>query len=568
MENKWVEHASVNQEGLEFLRRTLNVDPVLCSLLLQRQICDFEQARLFFRPDLSQLHDPFLMQDMKPAISRIERAINDGEKILVYGDYDVDGTTAVALVFSYLKELYSHIDYYVPDREKEGYGISRAGINWAKENGFSLIIALDCGIKSVDMVKYADEIGIDFIIGDHHTPGNQLPPAIAVLDPKRDDCVYPYKELSGCGIGFKIIQAHAKVTSLGVGDVFRYLDLVAVSIASDIVPMTGENRILAYYGLKKLNANPCPGLKALKGLSTHKPEFEIEDIIFQIGPRINAAGRIRHASDAVQLLIAETDDAAIARCSCIETHNLKRREVDARITEEALEIISSDSKLSNKRTTVLYHDRWHKGVIGIVASRLIDAYYRPTVILTKSNGYVTGSARSVTGFDLYKALDSCNDLLIQFGGHKYAAGLTLEEKNVPAFKKKFETVVANSILPEQLTKKIEIDHVISFDTLNGKFLRVLKQFAPFGPQNTSPVFLTRGVQARPDISIVGKDHLRMRVWQNNSDEFNCIGFGLGKFYNRVQDGTKFDMCYQVTEHIWKDNRFWQLNIKDIKVSQA
>lgn len=566
MENKWVEHAAISQEELDTLCQSLNIDPILCSLLVQRGIRSFEDARLFFRPHLDHLHDPFLMKDMDKAVCRIDEAVSGQEKILIYGDYDVDGTTAVAVVVSYLQEIYPLVEFYVPDRETEGYGISKQGIDWAVENGFSLIIALDCGIKAIAEVDYARERGVDFIIGDHHNPAENLPSAIAVLDPKRNDCPYPYKELSGCGIGFKIIQAHAQRHGMAAEKVMRYLDLVAVSIASDIVPITGENRVLACYGLNQLNNDPCPGLFALKAMATHRAEFGIDDIVFQIGPRINAAGRIRHADDAVRLLLAKNKQEALALSGLIEDHNATRREVDAKITNEAIALIRSDSQVEHQVTTVVYNESWHKGVIGIVASRLIEKYYKPTVVLTRSNGRVTGSARSIQDFDLYAALERCEDLLIQFGGHKYAAGLTLEESNVSAFQTRFEEVAAKSIRPEQLIRKITIDQTISLEDITPKFLRILKQFAPFGPKNPSPIFCSKGVSAGPFLTVVGKNHLRMTVSQRRSAEFKCIGFGLGGFVDQIREGKRFDICYQIGEQYWKEQRYWQLYIKDIKFS--
>lgn len=565
MENKWVEYVPESHAKVDALHQLLKIDPILCSLLLQRKVNTFEQARVFFRPDLAQLHDPFKMQDMQAAVERIQTAIERGEKILIYGDYDVDGTTAVALVYSYFKHFHASMGYYVPDREKEGYGISKIGIDWAHSQGYTLIIALDCGIKSVEEVQYAQNKNIDFIIGDHHTPDAVLPDAVAVLDPKRADCNYPFKELSGCGIGFKLIQADALVRGLSMTRIVPYLDLVAVSIASDIVPIVGENRVLAHFGLAKLNQDPCPGLSALKDMATRVVEFSIEDVIFQIGPRINAAGRIRHASDAVKLLIATSAEEAKEGCALIEQYNLKRKEVDGEITREAIQLIEADPALKARQSTVLYNKDWHKGVIGIVASRLIEAYYRPTVILTSSNGHVTGSARSVKGFDLYEALSECSDLLIQYGGHKYAAGLTMQEQHVPAFQEMFETVVARRIEPELLQRVIYIDYRITLEMLTPKFLRVLKQFAPFGPQNPAPVFHSTVLRHSASVSIVGKDHLRMQVKLSNGGTFNGIGFGLGKFYQMINDGAAFDMCYQLCERIWREERYWQLNIKDIKI---
>lgn len=564
MENRWIEHPDTDQDKIDRLCHDLNIDPILSSLLIRRGIETFDDAKRFFRPSLADLHNPFLMRDMDRAIARIEKAIQSQERILIYGDYDVDGTTAVAVVYGFFKTFYSSVSFYVPDRYVEGYGISMQGIHWAKEQDYSLIIALDCGIKAVEAVAYARSLGIDFIIGDHHTPGAILPDAIAVLDPKRSDCSYPYKELSGCGIGFKIIQAFSQKRGLPMEGIIPYLDRVAVSIAADIVPITGENRVLAFYGLETLNKKPCAGLQTLKKLSTQRSEYGIEDIVFQIGPRINAAGRIHHAHDAVRLLIASTEQEAETFGLRVDSQNIERKEHDARITEEALGMIEKDTRLIGRKSTVVFQHHWHKGVIGIVASRLIERYYRPTVVLTRSNGHVTGSARSISGFDLYEALNECSDLLVQFGGHKYAAGLTLQEENLIAFQDRFEEVVAKRITPESLQQEILIDSEIALTHLKGKFLRIIKQFAPFGPQNTAPIFLSRSVAAVGVASVVGKNHLKMNVRQSNSPIFTCIGFRLGEYVSHINRGLPFDMCYQVEENVWRDQRRIQLNIKDIR----
>ncbi|HEX8376427.1 MAG TPA: single-stranded-DNA-specific exonuclease RecJ, partial [Pedobacter sp.] len=452
MQKRWAEQEVTNQKAIEELMQSLQVEEVLASLLVRRGITTFEDARCFFRPDLCHLHDPFLMTDMEKAILRIEQAILNEEKILIYGDYDVDGTTSVALVYSFLRKYHKHLDYYIPDRYKEGYGISFQGVDYAKEKGFSLIIALDCGIKSVDKVDYANSLNIDFIICDHHTPGSILPEAVAVLDPKRNDCDYPYKELSGCGIGFKLIQAYAQKNDIPFEEICCYLDLVAVSIASDIVPLTGENRVLAWYGLKKLNDSPCSGLSALIELSGKK-QYTITDVVFMIGPRINAAGRIDDAKHSVSLLIADDEVTARTQSLAINIKNTERKEFDSSITEQALAMLDNDPTQVERKTTVVYQEDWHKGVIGIVASRLTEKYYRPTIVLTKSNGHAAGSARSVIGFDLYEALCSCSDLLEQFGGHKYAAGLTMKPENIPAFQQRFEEVVSRTIPPELLIQE-------------------------------------------------------------------------------------------------------------------
>ncbi|MCL4639123.1 MAG: single-stranded-DNA-specific exonuclease RecJ [Olivibacter sp.] len=565
MQKRWVERNTVDTDVVTSLSKALNIHKVLARLLVQRGVFDFEQARKFFRPSLDDLHSPFLMKDMDLAIRRIEQAIGMKENILVYGDYDVDGTTAVSVLYSFLKRFYNHIGYYIPDRYKEGYGISFQGVDYAAENNYSLIIALDCGIKSVDKIEYAAQKGIDFIIGDHHTPGDELPKATAVLDPKRKDCNYPYKELSGCGIAFKIIHAFAKTNQLEEAEVFQYLDLVAVSIASDIVPITGENRVLAYYGLKKLNNNPSFGLRALVDLSTKAGEMNLTDVIFQIGPRINAAGRIDHAKDAVKLLISKSLEEAKNCCGLIDVQNMQRKDFDARITAEALEIIQKSETLIKRKTTVVYQEDWHKGVIGIVASRLTEKYYRPTIVLTKSNGHVAGSARSVAGFDLYEALSECSDLLEQFGGHKYAAGLTMKAENVPALQSKFEAVVAQSIAPELLEPEISIDAKIHLADITPKFFRVLKQFAPFGPENNAPVFIAKNVYSVGEAQLVGANHLKMYITQEGAPAFDCIGFGLGEYITHINKGIPFTACFSIEENVWRDKKNIQLNLKGIRL---
>lgn len=567
MEKRWVEQEVENLADIEELQRFLNVDPVLASLLVRRGITTFEDARRFFRPELEHLHDPFLMKDMDQAISRIDRAIVSGEKILVYGDYDVDGTTSVALVYSFLKKYHSEIDFYIPDRYKEGYGVSTQGIDYAADNGFTLIIALDCGIKSVDKIDYANTKKIDFIICDHHLPGEVLPAAIAVLDPKRSDCQYPYKELSGCGIGFKLVQAYARRHGISFEDISCYLDLVAVSIASDIVPITGENRVLACYGLQKINTEPCKGLTALMNLSGRKENLSITDVVFTIGPRINAAGRIDDAKHAVSLLIADTDAIAFEKGQVINLKNTERKEHDSNITEQALALIDADPELIGRKTTVVYNKDWHKGVIGIVASRLTEKYYRPTIVMTLSNGYAAGSARSVLGFDLYEALLECNDLLEQFGGHKYAAGLTIKPENIPAFQQRFEEVVARTIPDELLIQSLNIDAELKLEQISPKFYRILKQFEPFGPQNMAPIFLSRNVYTYGTACAVGEKHLKMNIHQDNKTYCSCIGFGLSEYLPKINNGMPFDICYTIEENTWMNKKSLQLNIKGIRFSQ-
>lgn len=564
MEKRWAEHLITNFEAVEKLAQELNINNILAQMLYKRGIQTFEEAKAFFRPELRHLHDPFLMNGMTKAVKRIEQAIKAKENILIYGDYDVDGTTSVALVYSFFKDIYPHISYYIPDRYLEGYGISTQGIDFAADNDISLIIALDCGIKAVDKVEYAKSKGIDFIICDHHLPGEIIPDAVAVLDPKRTDCNYPYKELSGCGLGFKLAQAYAEKNEIPFQKVCDYLDLVVVSIASDIVPITGENRILAYYGLLKLNTNPCNGLKALIELSGKSDKFTISDIVFSIGPRINAAGRIDDAKHAVKLLIASSSQLAEDAGFIINLKNAERKEFDSSITEQALNMIDSSPEMISRKSTVVYDQNWHKGVIGIVASRLTEKYYRPTVVLTNSNGHVAGSARSVLGYDLYEALCECSDLLEQFGGHKYAAGLTMKPENVSRFIERFEKVVSSSITEEMLIQQISVEKSIDLKEITPKFFRILNQFAPFGPQNMVPVFMTRGVYSYGYGSVVGNNHLKMSVRQKDSPIFECIAFGSGDYLEQINRGTPFDICYTIEENVWKDRRSIQLNIKGIK----
>jgi len=565
MQKRWVLKSKTDVKITNKLREELNINAVLAELLVNRGIGSFDEAKQFFRPQLSDLHDPFLMKDMEKAISRIIQAIGNKEKILIYGDYDVDGTTAVAVVYSFFREFHSQLEFYIPDRYAEGYGISTQGIDYAAANGFSLIIALDCGIKAIDKIDYANTKGIDFIIGDHHLPGEELPRAFAVLDPKRVDCDYPYKELSGCGIGFKIIQAFILTNGMDINACYQFLDLVAVSIASDIVPITGENRILSHFGLIKLNTNPCVGLKALIDLSNNRTKiFTVNDIVFQIGPRINAAGRIDHAKDAVKLLISKSLQEAKDFSSSIDDQNNVRKDFDLKITEEALALIEENVVLKSRKSTVLYKSDWHKGVIGIVASRLTEKYYRPTIILTETNGHIAGSCRSVIGFDLYEALSECADLLEQFGGHKYAAGLTMSLDNVSLFQDRFEEVVARRISPEMLTQEIQIDAKLQLKDIDAKFFRILQQFEPFGPQNESPIFLSKKVSSVGPAFPVGTNHLKMTVVQEDSPSFDCIGFGLAEHIDHINSGQSFDICYSIEENVWRNKRNLQLNIKGIR----
>ena len=568
MKKKWDINNNTEQELVEKLAGELNVDPIIAILLILRGINSYEEARKFFRPELNHLHDPFLMEDMDKAIARLDEAIRKNQKILVYGDYDVDGTTSVALVYLFITKFYKNVEFYVPDRYSEGYGISKTGIDYAKEINVSLVIALDCGIKAVEQIEYANQLNIDFIICDHHTPDKTIPNAVAVLDPKKHSCNYPYKHLSGCGVGFKLLQAFCEANTIPYDDLNSLLDLVAVSIASDIVPITGENRILAYYGLRKLNSNPTTGLKSIiKVAGIEGRELLINDIVFKIGPRINAAGRMESAKKAVELLISKDDNLAFEIGESIERDNEDRKKLDRQITTEALEIVSKDEALINKKTTVLYNPYWHKGVIGIVASRLIDHYYRPTVILTESNGFATGSARSVDGFDLYKAVESCSDLLENFGGHMYAAGLTMKIENVSIFTERFEQFVSENIESDMLIPKINIDAKIQLKNINGKLLRVLKQFQPFGPGNMTPIFSSENVGDSGSGRIVGKnaEHLMLTVTENNCyNQFHGIAYKQAECYPLISNKKLFDICYSIEENNYRGNTSLQLRVRDIK----
>ncbi len=522
MQRKWLRKSEPAQGEIETLSQQINVNPSLTSILLQRGIYNFDLAKKFFRPSLAELHSPFLLTDMTKAVSRLNIAIENGEKILIYGDYDVDGTTAVALVYSYLQSFYPLCDFYIPDRHTEGYGVSEAGIKWAEENGFSLIIALDLGVKAIDAVTLATEKKIDFIICDHHLPGTNIPNAIAVLDPKRSDCHYPFKELSGCGLGFKLMQAYAQ-SYRKEEELNEYLDLVAVSIASDIVPIVDENRILVHFGLQKLNQRPLPGLKALKEIAATKGDLDVSGVVFTLGPRINAAGRVAHARGAVELLISKTEDEANQLAEKINLKNNLRREFDLSITDEALAMIEANDTLRAAKSTVLFKNTWHKGVIGIVAARCVEKYYRPTVILTESNDKITGSARSVKDFDLYEAISACSDLLDKFGGHKYAAGLTMDKSNLGAFQQRFEEVVSQTITEEMLMPVVEIDIPIQFDSMNDKFNNILKQMAPFGPENQKPVFEAKNVFVESNLANFKERHLRFAAGQEgNKSIFNVV----------------------------------------------
>ncbi|WP_321280218.1 single-stranded-DNA-specific exonuclease RecJ [Marinifilum fragile] len=568
MEKRWVINEPGDEETVGALMESLGVDRVIANLLVQRGITTFDMAKAFFRPSLDDLHDPFLMKDMTKAVDRLVIAMEKQERVMVYGDYDVDGTTSVALVYTYLKSHFDFIDYYIPDRYSEGYGISKTGIDYAAENNISLVIALDCGIKAIEKIAYASEKGVDFIICDHHTPDETLPDAVAVLDPKRSDCEYPCDVLSGCGVGFKLMQGLAIRKNWQFETLIPLLDLLAVSIASDIVPITGENRVLTYFGLKRLNEKPRLGLKTILKLAGVSKDLSVNDIVFKIGPRINAAGRIQSGNHAVQLLIAEREEAATLIGDTINGLNEDRKELDHNITDEALERVAKSKTLLEKKSTVLFDRNWHKGVIGIVASRMIETYYKPTVILTESNGFATGSARSVDGFDLYNAISACSDLLENFGGHKYAAGLTMKIENVSAFQQRFEEYVCENITDDMLVPQIKVDASIKLSDITPKFFRVLKQFEPFGPKNMTPVFISEKVVDYGYSRPVGrnKEHLKLSVVDDirEGDVKGGIAFSMGNLYSKISSGSPFDVCYSVQENEYMGKVETQLMVRDIK----
>ena len=564
---RWNLKSKPEKEKVQALQNALQVDETIATLLVQRGIETFEQAKTFFRPTLADLHNPYLMKDMDKAVSRIEKAIANNENILVFGDYDVDGTTAVSLVSSYLRSFFPNVATYIPDRYNEGYGISYLGIDYAEDNDISLIIALDCGIKSIDHVKYANEKNIDFIICDHHRPDEILPDAIAVLDPKREDCSYPYDELCGCGVGFKLIQALAENRNQTIEDLLPYLDLVATAIAADIVPITGENRVLAKFGLEVINSDPRPGIKALIQ-NVKKKVLTITDVVFIIAPRINAAGRVKHGNEAVALLTEYNLDQAEQFASEIEQHNSDRKEFDKQITKEALLQIE-ENKEQDRFSTVVYQENWHKGVIGIVASRLVEKYYRPTIVFTKSGDKLAASARSVKDFDVYNALEACAEHLEQFGGHMYAAGMTLKEENYQKFKAAFETEVKKTIPPDLLIPEISVDLEMNFSDFDEKFMRILKQFEPFGPENMTPVFMSKNVIDSGYAKTLGNDeeHLKVFVKQKNSTNFNAIGFGLGAKINLVKNRNPFEAVYVLEENEWNGTVSLQLQLRDVRTSE-
>ncbi len=550
------------------LQEELTLSTPLSNILSLRGINSFENAKNFFRPEVTQLHDPFLMKGMTTAIERIEKALSANEKILVFGDYDVDGTTAVSIVYSYFKEFTDEIEYYIPDRYKEGYGISTAAIDYSEANNFTLIIALDCGIKANEKIDYANSKNIDFIICDHHLPGDVIPNAIAVLDPKQRDCDYPYKELSGAGIGFKLIQAYAKKNKLDEKECLAYLDLVVTSIAADLVPITGENRVLAFFGLQQINLNPRPAIKALLNMPLTKTEVTISTLVFGLGPRINAAGRIEHGAKAVELLVSDNDEEAVELAIAINETNAQRKDLDLGTTTEALNMLELDANTLNKKSTVVFSNHWHKGVVGIVASRLIEKYYKPTIVLTESDNKVTGSARSVKEFDVYSAIEKCSDLLDQFGGHKFAAGLTLKRENVDAFITKFEKIVAESITDDQLIPKVEIDTELELHEVTDKFVRILKQFAPHGPLNMTPTFLCKAVFDTGWGRVVGNNHLKLELFQksNPNVRFAAMAFDKGDYINFFQKKTPMDVVFKIQETEFNGASNIQLIIEDLKIS--
>ena len=568
-ERKWLVKEVGDPEAVARLSAELGIDSVLATLLVQRGIRTFEQARAFFRPSLESLHDPFLMKDMDKAVARLRKAVEGKEKILVYGDYDVDGTTAVSLVYSFLGRFTKKLDYYIPDRYDEGYGLSIKALDWAAENGFNLIITLDCGIKAIDKVRYAASKGMDVIICDHHLPEDEIPAAVAVLDPKREDCHYPFDDLCGCGVGFKLVQAYAQVMDIPFAELEPLLDLLVVSIASDLVSVTGENRVLSHFGLKRLNEKPRKGLQAIIALSNLEPDHvTIDDIVFKIGPRINAAGRMESGRLAVELLTAADDRTAARIASQINDNNNERKSIDREITREALEMVQNGKCLACQYATIVYNPEWNKGVVGIVASRLVEAFYKPTFVLTKSNGFVTGSARSVRGFDLYDSIERCADLLENFGGHIYAAGLTLKEENLPEFARRIEAYVSEHLTTEMSTPVVDVDSRLDFSQITPKFFRILKQFQPFGPGNNSPVFLTENVYDDGNGRKVGPaaQHLKLELIQESQPyhQIGAIGFNMAEYFDHIKAGNPIDICYSVVENYYRGNSTIQLRLKDMR----
>jgi len=565
MQRRW-KILSTDKQKADALKQSLKISSVICNILVQRGIETFDQSKDFFRPQLNHLHDPWLMKDMDKAVERIIRAVNENEKILVFGDYDVDGTTAVSCMYRFLKKIHSEVEFYIPHRYREGYGVSKLGIDFAKENGYTLIISLDCGIKSVELIQYAKDLGIDFVVCDHHLPDDELPPAVAILNPKQKDCNYPFKELCGCGVGFKLISALVPQFNLNDEDAYEYLDLVATAIAADIVPMIGENRILAYYGLKKANEDPNNGIKALGFLSGLKKELHINNLVFMIAPRVNAAGRMDDARKAVQMFIAETYEEALHYAEMLHSDNSERKEADLNITDEALTIISSNDGWLEKKSTVVFKSTWHKGVVGIVASRLIEHYHRPTIVLTQSGEYAAGSARSVPGFNLYEAVHACREHLIGYGGHFAAAGLTLELDKIDAFRNKFEEIVSSTIHPELLIPEIVIDSEISFADIQWPFYNIIQQMEPFGPENLRPVFVAKKVWNTGYSKIVKEEHIKFSLKQNNV-VFTGIGFKIADKFHLLEMKAPIDIVFKIDENEWNGNKTLQLRIIDLRLSE-
>ena len=568
-ECKWILKEPADPGKVTRLATEVGIDRVLAELLVKRGVETFEEARSFFRPDLANLHDPFLMKDMDMAVERVRAAIVSGEKILVYGDYDVDGTTAVALVYSFLKRFTSNIDFYVPDRNDEGYGVSLKGVDWAHQNGFTLIITLDCGIKAIEKTQYASERGIDMIICDHHLPDDERPPAVAVLDPKREDCSYPFDDLSGCGVGFKLVQAYSQRYNVPFESLIPLLDYLVVSIASDLVSVVGENRILAHFGLKQLNDSPRAGLFAMITLSKlEQGHVTIDDIVFKIGPRINAAGRMETGRLAVELLTSDDLDSAMEIGEKINENNNERKSIDREITQEALEMVQNGQCLSWQNATIVYNPNWNKGVVGIVASRLVEAFYKPTIVLTKSNGFVTGSARSIQGLDLYEAIENCSDLLENFGGHVYAAGLTLKEEYLAEFSERVNRFIGEKVTEEMMTPVIELDAKLDFSSITPKFFRILKQFQPFGPGNNNPLFLTENVYDDGNGRKVGAGgvHMKLDLIQESQPyhRISAIAFNMSDFYEYIKAGNPFDVCYSIVENYYRGTSTIQLRVKDMR----
>jgi single-stranded-DNA-specific exonuclease len=563
MQRKWV-HTAADPAKAKALSAELNIDPIIGSILIQRGIETFEGARAFFRPSLESLHDPFLMKDMDLAVNRLSQALAHQEKILIYGDYDVDGTTAVSVMYLFLKKFTQNIEFYIPDRYTEGYGISEKGINHAASTGCHLVIALDCGIRANKMASLAKKLNVDLIICDHHIPGPELPDALAILDPKRSDCPYPFKELSGCGVGFKLLQGFCLQNTIDLSILYQYLDLVAVSIGSDIVPIIGENRILAYFGMRKLNQDPNLSLASLIKIAGIKSPISISDVVFYIGPRINAAGRMRHASESVQLLICQDPEQLESFSNGLNQVNNQRKDVDQSITESALQMIQ-ETIADQAKSTVLFDPNWHKGIVGIVASRCIEKYYRPTIILTESNGVATGSARSVDGFDVHQAIGQCADLLIQYGGHAHAAGMSLALTNVPHFQEKFEQVVASTIDLESQTPKLMVDSIVALSFINFKNFNILTQMEPFGPANMQPVFITENVRLAKPPTLIKEKHLKIEIGHSSSEvKFDAIGFGFGDQFAAIGAVETFQIAYHISLNDFRGNKRLQLIIKDIK----